>query len=79
MTQPHMPDQERTCPTVLELPNIPYGTLTMFWQHPSLAPEVQKLNLSHPGFEPEAFPLREQAANQLSQSEFDCRDSDEDF
>ena len=29
---------------------------------------MQKLNLSHPGFEPKTCPLREQAANQLSQS-----------
>ena len=41
------------------------------WQHPSLAPAVQKLYLSHPGFEPKTCPLRERAANQLSQSEVD--------
>ena len=39
------------------------------WQHPSPAPEVQKLYLSHPGFEPKTCPFRERAANQLSQSE----------
>ena len=30
---------------------------------------MQKLHFSHPGFEPKTCPLREQAANQLSQSE----------
>ena len=30
---------------------------------------MQKLYLSHPGFEPKTCPLRERAANQLSQSE----------
>ena len=39
------------------------------WQHPSPAPEVQKLYLSHPGFEPKTCPFRERAANQISQSE----------
>ena len=39
------------------------------WQHPSLAPKAQKLNLSHPGFEPKTCPLREQAGNRLSQLE----------
>ena len=37
--------------------------------NPSLAPKVKKPNFSHPGFEPKTCPLREQAADQLSQSE----------
>ena len=41
----------------------------MFGNTRLLAPEVQKLNLSHPGFEPKTCPLRERAANQLSQLE----------
>ena len=41
----------------------------MFGNTRLLTPEVQKLNLSHPGFKPKACPLRERAANRLSQSE----------
>ena len=39
----------------------------MFGNTRLLAPEVQKLNLSHPGFKPKTCPLQEQAANRLSQ------------
>ena len=74
MTQPPVSDQVRgvdtppkgaplSCQYSLRNPKKMFGNTRL------LAPEVQKLNLSHPGFEPKTCPFRERAANQLSQSE----------
>ena len=73
MTHPPMPDQVRGSTSPQK--GIPLSCQYSLrnpkdvWQHPSLAPAVQKLYLSHPGFEPKTCPLRERAANQPSQSE----------
>ena len=77
MTQPPMSDQERgykhspkeTAPEAPLSCQYSLRNPKDIWQHPSLTPKVQKLNLSYQGFEPKTYPLQERATNQLSQSE----------